>query len=124
MPSILVVGHFPTKTLTGHQVQTVSGYDEAIEMLKNERFDVIIMDAVIDTTNGYDFLVFIRDNGGIPTIVRYREPSYYLPAYGRSWIIANTLGSVFSFAEPAPLGRGHGSTVSKALSTLTSAITT
>jgi hypothetical protein len=59
--TILVVGHFPTTLQIGQQVLTARGYVEAIETLKTTDFDVIIIPAVCDTTDGHGFLLRLRD---------------------------------------------------------------
>ncbi len=97
MPTILVVGDFPTTSLTGHKVLTASGYDEGTEMLKAEDFGLIIMDAVIGTTDGRGFLTHIRDHKPTPTIVRYQEDTFHLPAEGRDWIIPNFVKALYAF---------------------------
>jgi CheY-like chemotaxis protein len=106
MPKILVVGNFPTKSLTGHQVQTASGYDEAIEMLKMEDFDVIIMDAVIDATPGHAFIAYVRDHKVTPTIVRYAEPRVNIPSAKKTWQIPISIDACFPFARHTQMGRG------------------
>jgi Response regulator receiver domain len=111
MPNILVVGNFPTNSLTGHQVQTASGYDEAIEILKTEDFDVIIMDAVIDTTAGHAFISHIRDHKVTPTIVRYQHPHVFIPTVAKMWQILPSIEACFPFARHAQMGRGENKRV-------------
>lgn len=98
MPKILVVGNFPTTSLTGHQVLTASGYDEAIEILKTNSFDVIIMDAVIGTTDGRGLLMYILDHKQTTTIVRYHQETFYLTTHRRDWHIPSSVRAMFPFA--------------------------
>jgi hypothetical protein len=118
MPKILVVGNFPTKSLTGHQVQTASGYDEAIEILKTEDFDVIIMDAVIDTTAGHAFMAHVRDHKVTPTVVRYQQPQVFIPTVARTWRIPTSVDACFPFARHAQMGRGESKRVHALVDTL------
>jgi hypothetical protein len=105
MPNkVLVVGNFPTTSLTGHQVLTASGYDEATEMLKESSFDVIIMDAVIGTTNGHSFLQKIRDLNetrqknklpDLPILVNHSADKVYIVVDGeqRVWNLGPSMCS-------------------------------
>ncbi len=104
---VLVVGNFPTESLTGHQVQTASGYDEAIEALKKRKFDIIIMDAVIDATRGLRFLNYVRSKIKTPTIVRYAEDVASSPAAGCDWIIPNFVRTYCKFAILSQIGKGE-----------------
>ena len=104
---ILVVGNFPTTSLTGQQVTTASGYDQAIEMLSMEDFDIIIMDAVIGATNGLELLKHIRKTTKSPTIVRYEKSVVYLPKDGRDWNIPIFVQAHCPFATLSQAGRGE-----------------
>ncbi len=59
--TILVVGDLPATLQIGQQVLTTRGYVEAIEILKTTNFDVIIIPAVCNTTDGHGFLKDVRD---------------------------------------------------------------
>ncbi|MFM2423856.1 MAG: hypothetical protein RLZZ70_243 [Candidatus Parcubacteria bacterium] len=58
--TILVVGNFPTTSLTGHQVTTESDYDAGIKILEEKSFDVIIIGAVKDTTKRVGLISLAR----------------------------------------------------------------
>ncbi len=98
MRKVLVVGYFPANSLTDHQVQITRDYDEAIEILKTRNFDVIIMDAVIDSTVGHTFIMHVRHNGATPTIVWYEHPDVYMPGVNKTWKIIPSVATWFTFA--------------------------
>jgi len=102
MAHILVVGNFPATSISGHRVQTVSGYDEGIEMLKQTDFDFIIIDAVIGTTNGHAFLKWMSDKDPVPTLVRHQEPTVAITKPDNTpgtWYLESCFKHVYKFAD-------------------------
>ena len=107
MAHILVVGNFPTNSITGHQVQTAGGYDEAIEILKKTDFDFIIIDAVIGATNGHAFLKRLSETKPVPTLMRHVGPSIPITKPDNTpgtWYFKISLKACFQFAESLELG--------------------
>lgn len=107
MANILVVGNFPTTSLTGHQVKTASGYDEAIELVNTNHFDVIIMDAVIGTTAGHETLKRFRDHHPVPTILRYRTPTITITDINKDWNVLPSVAACFPHVHPTKTGPGE-----------------
>ncbi len=98
---ILVVGSFPTTSIPGQEAQTASGYDEATELLTREDFDYIIIDAVIDTTNGHELLKFIQKSSNTPTMVRHDSHVVTITTPDgdiTDWYIPTSLRAFFKFA--------------------------
>jgi DNA-binding response OmpR family regulator len=61
----------------GHEVITVENGEEAIETLKSEKFDFIILDIFLPNLSGLDVAKFIRDDlkSDVPIVVLSRSHS-------------------------------------------------
>lgn len=56
--------------LDGAQVKTASNGQEAIELLKKEKFELIITDIIMPIMTGYDVIRFVKENRlNVPIIV-------------------------------------------------------
>jgi CheY-like chemotaxis protein len=61
-----------TLSMAGHQVVEAAGGEEAIEKIKKQSFDLIVLDIMMPVTDGYEVLERVRaipSRGHIPVVV-------------------------------------------------------
>lgn len=61
-----------TLTMAGHQVVEAAGGEEALEKVKKQNFDLIVLDIMMPVTDGYEVLERIKaipSRGHIPVVV-------------------------------------------------------
>jgi two-component system response regulator ResD len=61
-----------TLTMAGHKVAEASGGEEAIEKIKKENFDLVVLDIMMPVTDGYEVLERVRampTRANLPVIV-------------------------------------------------------
>ncbi|MGB9774330.1 MAG: response regulator [Bacteroidota bacterium] len=82
----------------GYEVETVSDGDEAIELLKMRRFDVVLLDIKMKRVDGFDVLKYVKANSPETRVIM-------LTAYGdvRNAIESLHLGASDLISKPYDL---------------------
>jgi len=66
--------------LAGYEAKSVQSGREAIPMLKNGDFDLVLLDVIMPQMNGFEVLSAIRDFSEIPVIVFTARSDVFEPA--------------------------------------------
>jgi DNA-binding response OmpR family regulator len=87
----------------GIQVDTAGNMESSLDYIKNNRYDCVFLDLVLDTEKGYEGLELIREvkRNGIHT------PVIVVTAYGKSDIKRKALenGANLYLEKPVPFAR-------------------
>jgi two-component system, NtrC family, response regulator PilR len=61
----------------GHRVEEASSGNEALKLLKEKRYDLLVTDLMMDEGTGFEVLEWVRDNApGLPVVIcsSYAKP--------------------------------------------------
>ena len=83
----------------GHRVECASTGDEALKLLKNEHFDLIILDVLMPDGDGLDVITEIQKTGRTERILAISGGGKYMPA-ADCVKLANGLGSHAAVLKP------------------------